>query len=118
MQALRTAKRVCVASSSSSSMEKVEFGSGVPAYICGDKSSPGVLMLQEWWGITEEIKDQANFLASNGFRVMIPDLYKGKLGLGKNGEREEGYTASIGIVTGTISRSVCQIQMLKKQLIS
>lgn len=97
-------------------MEKVEFGSGVPAYICGEKSSPGVLMLQEWWGITEEIKDQANLLASNGFRVMIPDLYKGKLGLGKNGKGM--YMASIDIVTRTISRSACPLQMLKKRAIS
>ncbi len=38
-------------------------------------------MLQEWWGITEEIKVQAERLASHGFRVLLPDLYKGKLGL-------------------------------------
>ena len=97
-------------------MEKVEFGSGVPAYICGDKNSPGVLMLQEWWGIPEEIKDQASFLAGNGFRVMIPDLYKGKLGLGKN--REGNTWLQLTSSPGTISCNACRVQMLKKRAIS
>lgn len=39
-------------------------------------------MLQEWWGITEEIKKQAQRLTSKGgYRTIVPDLYKGKLGL-------------------------------------
>jgi len=46
-------------------MEKVTFGrSGVPGYECGDKGAPGVIVLQEWWGVTENIKKQALFIAS------------------------------------------------------
>ena len=40
------------------------------------------LHTSEWWGITEEIKDQAAYLAQKGdYRVLVPDLYKGKIGV-------------------------------------
>jgi carboxymethylenebutenolidase len=48
-------------------MEKVSFGTaaaGIPGYECGDKTLPGIIVLQEWWGVTENIKKQALFLSS------------------------------------------------------
>lgn len=33
------------------------------------------------WGVTSDAKAQAAYLASQGFRVVIPDLYRGKLAL-------------------------------------
>lgn len=64
-------------------MEKVTFGdASIPGYECGDKSAPAVVVLQEWWGITETIKRQALKLHTDGgFRVIVPDLYKGELGV-------------------------------------
>jgi len=38
-----------------------------------------VIVIQEWWGITEQIKTHANRIARAGYRVLIPDIYKGKL---------------------------------------
>lgn len=36
-------------------------------------------MLQEWWGINEDIKEKAmTFHQKGGCRVFIPDIYKGK----------------------------------------
>jgi carboxymethylenebutenolidase len=43
----------------------------------GEKA-PGLILVQEWWGITEHIKDLANRLAAEGFVVLAPDLYHGK----------------------------------------
>src|SRR3972149_1333215 len=43
------------------------------------KNSPGIVLIQEWWGLGEHIKDVAERLAKEGFRVLIPDLYRGKL---------------------------------------
>ena len=38
--------------------------------------------MQEWWGVTDEVKRQANYLhEQKGYRVLIPDLYKGKIGV-------------------------------------
>ena len=57
--------RAFASSSSSSSMEKVSFGEGaIPGYECGSKTAPGIIVLQEWWGVTENIKKQALFISS------------------------------------------------------
>lgn len=40
---------------------------------------------QEWWGVTDIVKQQAQMIAAKGFRVLIPDLYKGVIGV----DREE-----------------------------
>jgi len=64
-------------------MEKITFGdAAVPGYERGEKSAPAVIVLQEWWGVTKNITAQAERIASEGgYRVLIPDLYKGKLGV-------------------------------------
>ena len=40
--------------------------------------APGVVLIEEWWGVTPWIKSQADALAEAGFRVVIPDLFGGK----------------------------------------
>jgi carboxymethylenebutenolidase len=39
---------------------------------------PAVVMIHEWWGLNQNIKDMANLLAKNGFVVLAADLYHGK----------------------------------------
>jgi carboxymethylenebutenolidase len=46
----------------------------------GDKA-PGVVVIQEWWGLNDQIKGVADKLAAIGYRALVPDLYKGKLAL-------------------------------------
>jgi carboxymethylenebutenolidase len=46
----------------------------------GDKA-PGVVVIQEWWGLNEQIKGVADKLAAIGYRALVPDLYKGKVTL-------------------------------------
>ncbi|MCH8161220.1 MAG: dienelactone hydrolase family protein [Chloroflexi bacterium] len=41
-------------------------------------SGPGVIVIQEWWGLVPHIKDVADRLASEGFVALAPDLYNGK----------------------------------------
>jgi carboxymethylenebutenolidase len=38
-----------------------------------------VVVIQEWWGLNEHIKDIAGRYASEGFIAIAPDLYRGKL---------------------------------------
>ncbi|MDR8020108.1 dienelactone hydrolase family protein [Nesterenkonia aerolata] len=40
-------------------------------------SGPGVIVIQEWWGLTDHIKDVADRLAAEGFVALAPDLYGG-----------------------------------------
>ncbi|MFF7903086.1 dienelactone hydrolase family protein [Streptomyces sp. NPDC088817] len=42
-------------------------------------SGPGVLVIQEWWGLTDHIADVADRLAAEGFVALAPDLYGGSV---------------------------------------
>ena len=44
-----------------------------------NKKLPAVVMIHEWWGLNENIKDMANLLAKQGFVVLAADLYKGEV---------------------------------------
>ncbi len=43
--------------------------------------APAMVVIQEWWGVTEQIKGVANRLAAAGYRALVPDLYRGKVSL-------------------------------------
>jgi carboxymethylenebutenolidase len=40
--------------------------------------APGVVVIQEWWGLGDQIKGVADRLAKAGYRALVPDLYRGK----------------------------------------
>lgn len=39
---------------------------------------PGVVVIQEWWGLVPHIKDVADRFAAAGFNALAPDIYRGK----------------------------------------
>lgn len=39
---------------------------------------PGLVLIQEWWGVNDHIKDVAGRFAKEGYVVLAPDLYGGK----------------------------------------
>ena len=41
-------------------------------------SGPGVVVIQEWWGLVDHIKDLCDRFAGEGFVALAPDLYHGK----------------------------------------
>jgi carboxymethylenebutenolidase len=41
-------------------------------------SGPGVIVIQEWWGLVDHIKDVCERFAGEGFVALAPDLYHGK----------------------------------------
>lgn len=53
--------------------------SGYLASPAGSDKAPGVVVIQEWWGLNDQIKGVAERLASLGYRALVPDLYKGKV---------------------------------------
>lgn len=56
---------------------------GLGAYLTGDRARPGIVLLQEWWGLNTQMRALADRLASAGrFQVVVPDLYHGKGMLG------------------------------------
>ena len=40
---------------------------------------PAVVVIQEWWGLNDWIKENAKHFASKGFVAIAPDLYRGKV---------------------------------------
>jgi carboxymethylenebutenolidase len=40
---------------------------------------PGVIVIQEWWGLNDNIKGIADRFAAEGFLALAPDLYHGKV---------------------------------------
>src|SRR5258708_28580507 len=42
-------------------------------------NAPGVVVIQEWWGLSEEVKGLCDRLAVAGFDALAPDLYAGKV---------------------------------------
>ena len=41
-------------------------------------SGPGLIVIQEWWGLTDHIADVSNRFAREGFVVLAPDLFGGR----------------------------------------
>jgi carboxymethylenebutenolidase len=39
---------------------------------------PGVIVIQEWWGLVDHIRDVCDRLAREGFVALAPDLYRGE----------------------------------------
>ena len=44
-----------------------------------DEGMPAVILIQEWWGLNDHIKDIAGRYADEGFIAIAPDLYRGKV---------------------------------------
>ena len=64
--------------------DTVEFksnGSTASGYLVkpASGSGPGVLVIQEWWGLDSGIKEMAERLGKSGFVALAPDLYHGQL---------------------------------------
>lgn len=45
----------------------------------GDGPHAAVLMLHEWWGLNEEITVLADAMAAEGYVVLVPDAYRGRV---------------------------------------
>lgn len=51
-------------------------GSGYLAK-AGRANAPGVVVIQEWWGLQDQIKGICDRLAASGYEALAPDLYAG-----------------------------------------
>ncbi len=57
-------------------------GQDVPGYLAKPEKlegAPAVVVIQEWWGLNDQIRGVADRLAQSGYLALVPDLYRGKL---------------------------------------
>jgi carboxymethylenebutenolidase len=74
--------------------EIVEFpsnGHGASGYLApaAGGAGPGVIVIQEWWGLVDHITDVCDRFAAEGFTALAPDLYHGT-SVGNNEPDEAG----------------------------
>jgi carboxymethylenebutenolidase len=56
-------------------------GAGVQGYLAEPPAAgaaPGIVVIQEWWGLNAQIRGVADRLAACGYLALVPDLYRGK----------------------------------------
>jgi carboxymethylenebutenolidase len=64
--------------------ENVEFqsnGGTTAGYLAvpATGKGPGVVVIQEWWGLVDHIRDICDRFAKEGFVALAPDMYHGKV---------------------------------------
>ena len=56
-------------------------GQSVQGYLAepaNAKGGPAVVVIQEWWGLNDQIRGVADRFAQAGYTALVPDLYRGK----------------------------------------
>jgi len=56
-------------------------GKSVNGYLAepaGGTKAPAMVVIQEWWGMNDQIRGVADRFAKAGYRALVPDLYRGK----------------------------------------
>jgi carboxymethylenebutenolidase len=74
-------------------------GQIIQGYLAEPKLVAGaaaVVVIQEWWGVNEQIRGVADRLASAGYIALVPDLYRGKSTI----EAEEAHHLMTGLNFG------------------
>lgn len=87
--------------------EKVTFasnGSTCEGYLATPRtgSGPGVVLIQEWWGLVPHIEDVAERFAAAGFVTLAPDLFHGV----QTSEPDEAGKLMMGMAMDTAAKDI------------
>jgi carboxymethylenebutenolidase len=82
------------------------------AYIAGpdEDADKAVLVIQEWWGVNDHIKDIAGRYADEGYIAVAPDLYRGKIA--ENSDEASKMMHDLAIEDGieTITNTIAKVK--------
>ena len=90
---------VAAAGSASAAEEAVtwksgdEAAAGVLVTPAGKGPFPAVIVIQEWWGLNDWVKEQARNLAKEGYVALAVDLYRGKVAT----QQEDAHQLMMGL---------------------
>jgi carboxymethylenebutenolidase len=76
-------------------------------------SGKAVVLIHEWWGLNDHIKDVAQRYAEEGFTVIAPDLYRGKV---YTTPEDAGVAMNALALEDGVDTISCAIQAAKKEL--
>ncbi|MGQ0541966.1 MAG: dienelactone hydrolase family protein [Blastocatellia bacterium] len=71
-----------------------------------DENKRGVVLIHEWWGLNDHIKDIAGRYADEGFICIAPDLYRGKVAANSEEASKMMHALSIEDGLDTISNAM------------
>ena len=60
-------------------MSMVTFKETPGFFVDNKESTKGIVLIQEWWGIDDNLKEYAAQFAKDGFKVIVPDLYRSRV---------------------------------------
>jgi carboxymethylenebutenolidase len=99
---------------------EIEFkrpdGQDAKGYLANAASgdAPGVVVIQEWWGLAEQIKATVDRFALAGFDALAPDLYKGVVVPYHDTERAAKEMSSLNFLDATEQTVRGAVQYLKR----
>lgn len=75
--------------------------------------APAIVVIQEWWGLNDQIRGVADRLARAGYLALVPDLYRGKATV----EEEEAHHLMNGLDFGDAATQDIRgaVQFLKQR---
>ncbi len=76
--------------------------------------APGVVVIQEWWGLSEQIKATCDRFALAGFDALAPDLFKGVVVPYHDTERAEKEMMSLNFIDATEQNVRGAVQYLRR----
>ncbi|GBF24880.1 hypothetical protein MnTg01_01225 [archaeon MnTg01] len=76
----------------------------------GEGQFPGMVMIHEWWGLNDNIKEMAEKLASHGYVVLAVDLYNGEVAITSDQARQliTSFDTNVGIENMNFAASYIQ----------
>jgi carboxymethylenebutenolidase len=83
---------------------------GYLARVPGQEAQPVVIVIQEWWGLNEHIKDVTRRFAEEGYVALAPDLYHGQVTSEPDEARKLAMELGMGDAVGEIQAAMAYLR--------
>jgi carboxymethylenebutenolidase len=83
---------------------------GYLAYQTNAEARPAVIVIQEWWGLNEHIKDVTRRFAEAGYVALAPDLYHGVVTTEPDEARKQAMELGMRDTVGEIGQAIAYLQ--------
>lgn len=83
---------------------------GYLAHQTGAEPAPAVIVIQEWWGLNDHIKDVARRFAEAGYVALAPDLYHGQVATEPDEARKLAMELGMGDAVAEIQAAMAYLR--------